>query len=69
LTINFTSCQSDKKKVKTSESDKNAIFSIENASSEINFTAYKFTEKKGVGGQFRQVNITSGGSETPLKKL
>jgi hypothetical protein len=68
LSISFTSCKSDKKEVKTSESYKNTAFSIENASSEINFTAYKFTEKKGVGGQFRQVNITAGGSGNTIKE-
>jgi polyisoprenoid-binding protein YceI len=68
LSISFTSCKSDKKEVKTSESYKNTAFSIENASSEINFTAYKFTEKKGVGGQFRQVDITAGGSGNTIKE-
>jgi len=68
LSISFTSCKSDKKEVKASEAEKNAAFSIENASSEINFTAYKFTEKKGVGGQFRQVDITAGGSGNTIKE-
>ncbi|MFT5256779.1 MAG: hypothetical protein ACI9KF_000401 [Arenicella sp.] len=68
LSISFTSCKSDKKEIKTSESEKNAAFSIQKASSEINFTAYKFTEKKGVGGQFRQVDITTGGSGNSIKE-
>jgi len=42
----FTSCKSDKKETIVSDAKQNAPFSIEKAESEINFTAYKFTEKK-----------------------
>ena len=68
LSVSFTSCKSDKKETKIDNSEKNTAFSLKKAESEINFTAYKFTEKKGVGGQFRQVDITSGGSGNSIKE-
>jgi len=67
LSVSFTACKADKKEIKESKATQ-AAFSIDKAESEINFTAYKFTEKKGVGGQFRQVNITSGGSGNTIKE-
>lgn len=68
LSAGFTSCKSDKKTDKTTDSEKKAAFSLKKAANEINFTAYKFTEKKGVGGQFRQVKITSGGAGNTIKE-
>ena len=68
LGVSFTSCKSEKKETTVSEAKQNASFSIEKATSEINFTAYKFTEKKGVGGQFRHVDITSGGFGNTIKE-
>lgn len=67
--LGFTSCKSDKKTETDSKTNgKAAAFSLEKAESEINFTAYKFTEKTPVGGQFRQVNITSGGTGNTIKE-
>ena len=68
LGTSFTSCKSDKKETIVSDAKQNAPYSIEKAASEINFTAYKFTEKKGVGGQFRHVDITSGGFGNTIKE-
>lgn len=69
LSISFTSCKSDKKsEKKAAAKEDSASFSLKKAENEINFTAYKFTEKKGVGGQFRQVDITSGGSGNTIKE-
>lgn len=67
--LGFTSCKSDKKTETESEKkEKTAAFSLKKAENEINFTAYKFTEKTPVGGQFRQVEITSGGSGNTIKE-
>ncbi|MDX6746813.1 YceI family protein [Polaribacter sp. PL03] len=68
LSAGFTSCKSDKKETTATESEKKAAFSLKNATNEINFTAYKFTEKTPVGGQFRQVEITTGGSGNTIKE-
>ncbi|GAB7257177.1 YceI family protein [Polaribacter sp. OB-PA-B3] len=66
--ISFISCKSDKTASKTEQKEDNAKFSLKKAESEINFTAYKFTEKTPVGGQFRQVDIISGGSGETIKE-
>lgn len=69
INVGFISCKSDKKTEKNSEAkEDNAKFSLKKAESDINFTAYKFTEKTPVGGQFRQVNITAGGSGNTIKE-
>jgi hypothetical protein len=68
LSISFTACKADKKETTNANAEKNAAFILKKAASEINFTAYKFTEKKGVGGQFRHVNITSGGSGSSIRE-
>lgn len=69
ISVGFISCKSDKKTKKNSEAkEDNAKFSLKKAESDINFTAYKFTEKTPVGGQFRQVNITAGGSGNTIKE-
>ncbi|WP_299668056.1 YceI family protein [uncultured Polaribacter sp.] len=69
LSVGFTSCKSEKKENKTLNTDKKeASFSVEKAANEINFTAYKFTEKTPVGGQFRKVDIISGGAGNTIKE-
>ena len=68
LSASFTSCKSDKKEVTTTTSEQKAVYSLRKAESDINFTAYKFTEKTPVGGQFRQVDITSGGTGNTIKE-
>lgn len=67
--LNFSACKSEKKETKSAENEKsNAAFSLKKAENEINFTAYKFTEKTPVGGQFRQVEINSGGEGNSIKE-
>ncbi|MDN3619308.1 YceI family protein [Polaribacter undariae] len=73
VAFNFSSCKSDKKsdekkediiKTKTSA----VAFSLEEAKNEINFVAYKTTEKVPVGGQFNKVDIISGGEGSSIKE-
>lgn len=71
--FSFTACKSDAKKSDSKENatDKNkssATFVVKNATNEINFTAYKFTEKTPVGGQFKKVDILSGGEGATVKE-
>jgi hypothetical protein len=70
--FNFTACKSDAKKeegnteaIETSNKS-SAPFAVVNANNEINFTAYKTTEKIGVGGQFKKVDVISGGEGTTV---
>jgi hypothetical protein len=72
--FNFTACKSDAKKEenKTEEIEttkKSSLpFAVVNAKNEINFTAYKTTEKLGVGGQFNKVDVLSGGEGNNVKE-
>jgi len=73
VVFNFSSCKSEKKADATKEikveTKKNiAAFSLKKATNEINFTAYKTTDKIGVGGQFKKVDITSGGEGNSIKE-
>lgn len=67
------SCKSEKKETTPSVKEvdvkkSNAEFSLENAKNEINFTAYKTTDKVPVGGQFKKVNITANGEGNSIKE-
>ncbi|MGJ8744749.1 YceI family protein [Polaribacter sp.] len=73
VSISFTSCKSDAKKEETKEvvekSEKStAPFSLKTAKNEINFTAYKTTDKVAVGGQFKKVDIIAGGEGNSIKE-
>ena len=66
LFLGFLSCNTEKK-AKIVKGDKvvvkksTAPFSIEKAKKEINFIAYKTSDKVPVGGQFKKVDVISGG--------
>lgn len=73
LVFNFSACKSEKKpeyskENKVQEKKSTAAFSLKNAKNEINFIAYKTSEKVPVGGQFKKVNITSGGEGGTIKE-
>lgn len=61
--FNFSACKGESKKEpsKVEVKKSKAAFSIENASNDINFIAYKTTDKVGVNGWFKKVNVISGG--------
>lgn len=67
------SCKSEVKKEsnkveKVEEVKKSrAAFAVMNAKNEINFTAYKTTEKIPVGGQFKTIEVISGGEGNSVK--
>lgn len=68
--FNFSACKSEaKKETPTTEVKKSvAPFAVSNAKNEINFTAYKTTEKVAVGGTFKKVNVLSGGEGNSVKE-
>ncbi|TVZ57098.1 YceI-like domain-containing protein [Lutibacter sp. Hel_I_33_5] len=73
VTPYFVGCKSEaKKEVKTEEVEKKvkstAAFSLQEASNKINWTAYKTTEKIGVKGQFKKVNITANGEGNTVRE-
>ena len=68
LSVVITSCKSEKKKEVIKETIvPSAAFSVKNAKNTINFTAYKTTEKIPVGGQFKTVDVLSGGEGNTIK--
>ena len=73
IAFNFSSCKSEEKADNTEkiqvEAEKNkSKFSLKRADNEINFIAYKTTDKVPVGGQFKKVDITLGGEGNSIKE-
>lgn len=70
VAINFSACKSEKKSNNKQDTQKSSStsFSLKEAKNEINFTAYKTTEKVPVGGQFKKVDIISGGEGKSIKE-
>ncbi len=71
VTFQFTACKSEtKKETKEIEKsvEKTALFSLKNAKTTVGWTAYKTTDKIGVKGQFKKINITAGGKGNSIKE-
>jgi len=70
LSFTLFSCKSEQKKEEIKEivPKKSAAFSLKSAKNNIVFTAYKTTEKIGVDGKFKKVNILSGGEGNSIKE-
>ncbi|MBU3012927.1 YceI family protein [Polaribacter vadi] len=72
--FNFSACKSETKKEENKEAKttevktSSAAFSVANAKNDIKFTAYKTTEKIGVGGQFDKIDIIAGGEGNSVKE-
>ncbi|RCS27558.1 hypothetical protein DUT90_05450 [Polaribacter sp. WD7] len=75
LALNFIACKSEKrpeyveeKKVEEVKKKSTAPFAFEKADNSIKFTAYKTSDKVPVGGQFKKVDIISGGEGNTIKE-
>jgi hypothetical protein len=73
ITFSFSFCKSEKKKdvenqYKVEAKKSRFTFSLESAKNEINFIAYKTTDKVPVGGQFKKVDIITGGEGNSIKE-
>lgn len=72
VALSFTSCKSEKSKKEetpsTQKKEQTKAYSLKSAKNEINFVAYKTTDKVPVGGQFKKVNIISGGEGNTIKE-
>jgi hypothetical protein len=72
--LSFYSCKSEVKKIDVTETKvkevkkSTAAFAVNNANNDIKFIAYKMTEKVGVGGWFKKVNVLSGGEGNTVKE-
>ncbi len=72
LVFQFTSCKSEQKKEEKKETpttvEKTAPYSLKNADNNINFVAYKTTEKVPVKGTFKEVELLKGGEGNSVKE-
>ncbi len=72
LTLGFTSCKNEKKetpKASTPEAVTTEKYVIKPEGTSVKWTAYKTTEKKGVGGEFTSVNFETQSGESPQQAL
>jgi polyisoprenoid-binding protein YceI len=67
VAFQLASCGSDTKEEKK-EKKSDAAFALSEAKNKVTWTAYKFTEKTPVGGEFRKVNVTGGGEGNTVKE-
>ncbi|WP_299061757.1 YceI family protein [uncultured Polaribacter sp.] len=73
VAFNLSSCKSNKKEKTPTETKievkkSTAAFSLKEADKNISFLAYKTTDKVAVGGQFKKVDIISGGEGNTIKE-
>lgn len=68
IAFQMASCGSEVKEKKPEKKKSDAAFVLSDAKSKIEWTAYKFTEKTPVKGQFRKVEIKSGGEGNTIKE-
>ncbi|TXD54423.1 MULTISPECIES: YceI family protein [unclassified Polaribacter] len=72
--FNFSACKSEtkqeggKKTIEVATPKSTAPFAVMNATNDIKFIAYKTTEKIGVGGWFKKIEVLSGGEGTSVKE-
>lgn len=71
--ISFTSCKDEKKETnqetETKEVKKEASFMVDPSATEIQWTAYKTTDKKPVSGVFQTINFEKKTGTTPAEAL
>ncbi|MDG2194568.1 MAG: YceI family protein [Polaribacter sp.] len=67
FSLQITSCKTDAKKP-TEKIEKTAMFSLNNAKNNINWTAYKTTDKIAVKGKFKKITITKNGDGNSVKE-
>ena len=70
MVFNFSACKSESKKEspKIEVKKSTAAFAVAKANNDINFIAYKTTEKVGVNGWFKKINVISGGEGNSVKE-
>ena len=68
VAFNFSSCKSDKKTKNIQKTENKKEFSVADAKNEINFTAYKTSEKIPVRGKFNKVDVIANGDGNSIKE-
>ncbi|TXE10003.1 YceI family protein [Seonamhaeicola algicola] len=72
FTLSIVACKNEKKDTKTTETEateKTAQFVVKPEATSVKWTAYKTTEKKGVGGEFTVLNFDEKSGATPQEAL
>ncbi|GAA4239131.1 YceI family protein [Postechiella marina] len=71
LTLSFASCKNEKKETKTETTETAATkkYVVKPEGTSVKWTAYKTTEKKGVGGEFTTLNFDEKSGATPQEAL
>lgn len=71
LTLSFASCKNEKKETKTetTEAPTAKKYVVKPEGTSVKWTAYKTTEKKGVGGEFTTLNFDEKSGATPQEAL
>lgn len=71
LSLSIVACKNDKKETKTPEAEATAaeVFVAKPEATSVKWTAYKTTEKVGVGGEFTTVNFEEKSGATPEEAL
>ena len=73
LSLNFSSCKEEGKKEVENEdasvvSEKEQAYSLKTAENNINFIAYKTTDKVPVKGMFKKIEITKAGEGSTVRE-
>ncbi|WP_372935286.1 YceI family protein [Seonamhaeicola sp.] len=71
LTLSFVACKNDKKDTKTTEKEtvETEKFVVKPEATSVKWTAYKTTDKVGVGGEFTSVKFETKTGSTPQEAL
>ncbi|AUS06062.1 YceI family protein [Pseudotamlana carrageenivorans] len=72
ITLSLTACKQEKKESKTetsTEAATSAKFVVKPEATSVKFTAYKTTDKVGVGGEFTSVKFEEQTGDTPEEAL
>ncbi len=72
LSLGILSCKNDKKESNiesTTEVETTEKFVVKSEATSVKWTAYKTTEKKGVGGEFTTLNFENKSGSTPEEAL
>ena len=65
--VALTACKQNEKKEKQALSQE-TMYQLDKETVIVNWTGYKFTSKKGVKGQFQEINVSNTGNGTTLNK-
>ncbi|HRO76340.1 MAG TPA: YceI family protein [Crocinitomicaceae bacterium] len=63
LGLTIASCNTNNETTANEATVEKCVYSYDNTSSKVGFTAYKFLSKAGVGGAFNEINVTNANED------